>query len=614
MLRLVAEHAIDLARVRRCRDDRAQGPRARRVVRQGRARPGRDHPLDDAARPGDARARARLRRAGRRARARRVEPRARHDLEPLRKLVAIRDSTSRRRRPTRSVFSELWRTSPVLPIRSTPVCSRRSTLLERVPALLTCVPYAGELVREGSSSRRGTPFWAATMRVVEGPAAGAYAELRIWPQGRNRLWLLGRLATLTGLDTETIDTLDDDARLAALRRALADRSLRGSVEVAADGRLEVAFVDARARSRRAVARARRAARRTGVLPPLAADRRGRCSTTTRRSRSSPTASRSRPSASACAPPRSSRSTSRPTAARSARRPSGSPPTARSGSCRSPGPRATARPAPSSTATRCPPIRSSRCSPSPAARSWPTTSATSSSGCRSTTASPSFADPVDTSIAFRIFECVWALQDPAYVRQDARARDRRAPRRGRRQGRLRAQLLGRRPARARAAALRGARRARAARHRAGDRADRRSVRLRGPAARREPGGLPRGRATAARPARAGARRARRAARLGRDDGRARAPRRDRTAALARVPRSQRHARHVARTTGHAPPKSRVVSGWRRRGPRARRRAADRPQSAGTCRRTWACSAAAPAPRARAGSQVERLRTARRARRR
>ena len=31
----------------------------------------------------------------------------------------------------------------------------------------------------------------------------------------------------------------------------------------------------------------------------------------------------------------------------------------------------------------------------------------------------FADPLDTSIAFRIFECVWGLQDSAYVRQDAR---------------------------------------------------------------------------------------------------------------------------------------------------------------------------------------------------
>jgi hypothetical protein len=116
-------------------------------------------------------------------------------------------------------------------------------LLDRVPALLTCVPYAGELVREGCSSRRGTPFWAATMRVIDGPAAGAYAELRLWPQGRNRLWLLGRLANLTGLDPEAIDALDDPARLAALREALAARSLRGSVEVASDGRLEVAFVD-----------------------------------------------------------------------------------------------------------------------------------------------------------------------------------------------------------------------------------------------------------------------------------------------------------------------------------------------------------------------------------
>jgi 3'-5' exonuclease len=117
-------------------------------------------------------------------------------------------------------------------------------VVERVPALLTAVRYGGELVREGRSSRRGTPFWAATMRVLDGPAAGAHAELRLWPQGRNRLWLLGRLASLTGLPTEEIDQLDDVARLAALREALADRSLTGSVEVAADGRLEVAFVDA----------------------------------------------------------------------------------------------------------------------------------------------------------------------------------------------------------------------------------------------------------------------------------------------------------------------------------------------------------------------------------
>ena len=117
-------------------------------------------------------------------------------------------------------------------------------ILERVPALLTAVPYGGELVREGCSSRRGTPFWAATMRVLDGRAAGAHAELRLWPEGRNRLWLLGRLASLTGLPPEEIDRLDDVARLAALRAALADRSLTGSVEVAADGRLEVAFVDA----------------------------------------------------------------------------------------------------------------------------------------------------------------------------------------------------------------------------------------------------------------------------------------------------------------------------------------------------------------------------------
>ena len=291
-------------------------------------------------------------------------------------------------------------------------------LLERVPALLTCVPYAGELVREGLLEPAGHAVLGRDDARGRGPAAGAYAELRLWPQGRNRLWLLGRLANA------------DRSRPRGDRRPRRRRATRGaargarrSAACAAASRWQpTAGSRSRSSTRPAIASSRRPS--SSSRPRTGVSRRSSrpidpCSTRPRPSRSSPIASRSRQSASACGTARSWPSTSRPTADRSARRPSGSRPTARSASCRSRGRKATERPARSSTATPCPPTRSCACSPSRAAPSWPTTSATSSSGCRSTTASGAFADPVDTSIAFRIFECVWSLQDSSYVRQDAR---------------------------------------------------------------------------------------------------------------------------------------------------------------------------------------------------
>jgi hypothetical protein len=290
-------------------------------------------------------------------------------------------------------------------------------LLERVPAVLTCVPYAGELVREGSSSRRGTPFWAATLRVVEGPAAGAYAELRIWPQGRNRLWLLGRLATLTGLDAEAIDALDDGARLAALRQGLATRSLRGSVEVAADGRLELAFVDSSGERVEPSSELVEPAPHR-VVPPLVATE--------------------RPLLDADAP--YTLVTDRVALAAVCER-------LRSASIVA-----------VDIETDCGPIGSPpEWEPSDGAIrlvqvAWPEGAGAACAvvDCYAVPADPlvrllaepgrtvvahniryeqqwlsfhhgipAFADPLDTSIAFRIFECVWSLQDPSYVRQDAR---------------------------------------------------------------------------------------------------------------------------------------------------------------------------------------------------
>jgi 3'-5' exonuclease len=290
-------------------------------------------------------------------------------------------------------------------------------VLERVPALLSCVPYAGELVREGCSSRRGTPFWAATMRVVDGPAAGAYAELRIWPQGRNRLWLLGRLATLTGLEPELIDELDDAGRLAALREGLAVRSLRGSVEVASDGRLEVAFVDSSGDrvepSGKLVDPAphRQLAPLAPIVQPLL-DEDAPFTVVTDRLTLAAVCERVR------------RATIVAVDIETDCGPIGSPPEWE----------------PSDGAIRLVQV------------AWPEGDGAACAvvDCYAVPADPlvrllaepgrtvvahniryeqqwlsfhhgirAFADPVDTSIAFRIFECVWSLQDHGYVRQDAR---------------------------------------------------------------------------------------------------------------------------------------------------------------------------------------------------
>ena len=118
----------------------------------------------------------------------------------------------------------------------------------------------------------------------------------------------------------------------------------------------------------------------------------------------------------------------------------------------------------------------------------------------------FADPVDTSIAFRIFECVWALQDPAYVRQDARLET--VARRvvGVDKGAYGLSFWGAEPLapeQLRYAALDALALLDIAQV---DRVDRCRLRLRGPGARRQPGGVPRGRAAPARCARRRQRRA------------------------------------------------------------------------------------------------------------
>ena len=76
-----------------------------------------------------------------------------------------------------------------------PRCYATVGIEPRTRALLTAVPYRGALLREGRSSRRQRPFWAVTLRAVDGPAAGVHAELRLWPES-NREWFQGRLALL----------------------------------------------------------------------------------------------------------------------------------------------------------------------------------------------------------------------------------------------------------------------------------------------------------------------------------------------------------------------------------------------------------------------------------
>lgn len=114
-------------------------------------------------------------------------------------------------------------------------------------ATLTAVPVDGRFALP-LATRRGTPYWSVTVRVVAArrpTPLGAYAELRIWPAGRNRAWLAGRLSVLTGLAERQIEAMDDDARLAAVETGVAGASFAGRVATEADGRLVVEYVDAR---------------------------------------------------------------------------------------------------------------------------------------------------------------------------------------------------------------------------------------------------------------------------------------------------------------------------------------------------------------------------------
>jgi hypothetical protein len=115
----------------------------------------------------------------------------------------------------------------------------------RTRAVVTPVPYAGALLRQGTSSRRAVPWWAITLRVVDGPARGAHAALRLWPASQNRAWFARRVSDLTGLDRDAAAALDVDAARAAVERALETTSYRATIETGSGGELEVAFIDER---------------------------------------------------------------------------------------------------------------------------------------------------------------------------------------------------------------------------------------------------------------------------------------------------------------------------------------------------------------------------------
>ena len=108
---------------------------------------------------------------------------------------------------------------------------------------ITAVPFEGEIVREGETDRRARPFWAITFRVSVGTAPGAYAELRLWPES-NPAWFATRLGSLTGRAPEELEPLGLDERRALLHRSLATLSYEASYETSADGRAEIRFIDA----------------------------------------------------------------------------------------------------------------------------------------------------------------------------------------------------------------------------------------------------------------------------------------------------------------------------------------------------------------------------------
>ena len=375
---------------------------------------------------------------------------------------------------------------------------------------------------------------------------------------------------------EAIDVLDDAARLAALREAWPQRSVRGSVEVASDGRLEVAFVDS---SGDRVEPSPELAEPAPHRQPRARSSRpiGRCSTPARRSRSSPIAL-----ALAAVCERVRRASIVAVDIETDCGPLGSPPEWE----------------PSDGAIRLVQV------------AWPEGDGAACAvvDCYAVPADPlvrllaepgrtvvahniryeqqwlsfhhgigAFADPVDTSIAFRIFECVWSLQDSSYVRQDARLET--VARRvvGVDKGAYGLSFWGAEPLapeQLRYAALDALALldiAQASEQIAAGLGCEDQVRAASRAACREAvRRLPEARAV----------RARRAARDGARGGhgrRARGDRRARATALARLARARRAARRVAGAAGRAAPKSRLATGstWRVLLPR--RRAGDRPRA-------------------------------------
>lgn len=113
----------------------------------------------------------------------------------------------------------------------------------RTPALLTAVAQDGELVRERRSGRRETPYWSILFAVVEGPAAGLHAELRLWHASRNRDYVADRARGLLAVAPDEVVDADAPDLRDRLAAALAARSYRASVATAPDGRLEVAWLD-----------------------------------------------------------------------------------------------------------------------------------------------------------------------------------------------------------------------------------------------------------------------------------------------------------------------------------------------------------------------------------
>jgi ribonuclease D len=123
-----------------------------------------------------------------------------------------------------------------------PRCYAPVGIEPRTRALLTAVPYGGALLREGRSSRRQRPFWAVTLRAVDGVAAGVHAELRLWPES-NPEWFQGRLALLCEVDLEAIAALAPEEQRALLERSLAERSYAALLETAADGLADVGYLE-----------------------------------------------------------------------------------------------------------------------------------------------------------------------------------------------------------------------------------------------------------------------------------------------------------------------------------------------------------------------------------